>query len=136
MSARIVSAALLLILAGCTPSPADQVIAADCGVQTGMSGDLATDIVGSWRWSWSGSADSGPTSILLDFAADGTATTTDRATGHEKWVYHIVDDEVRMTGVDPGDDLQSLRTIWIFDGTGWNVAANEAYGQSTLEHCD
>jgi hypothetical protein len=100
-----------------------------------MTGDLATDVVGTWKWSWSGTADGGPASRLLEFRADGSARTVGGPAGLEQWAYRIVDSEVWMSGADPSDDLQSLRTLWVFDSAEWNIASNEFYGNSTLEWC-
>lgn len=77
----------------------------------------------------------GPLSLLFEFRPDGTATTVGWESGPEQWSYRIVGDEVWLTGADPGDDLQSLRTTWVFYGGTWSIVVVEPYGDSTLERC-
>lgn len=127
---------LSVVFAACNANPrASLTPDAECGPQVGMTGDLQSDIEGVSRWSWSGAADGGPTSLLIKFRPDQSATTTAALSGPEQWSYRVVDGEVWMSGADPGDDLQSLRTAWVFDDTEWNIASNEFYGDSTLEWC-
>ena len=136
MKTALVVVALTATLAAYSTSSQQALVAdADCGPQAGMTGDLSADIVGTWRSSWTGPADGGPSSRLFEFRADGTATTVGWESGPEQWSYRIVGNEVWMTGADPGDDLQSLRTTWVFDGDAWNIVVVESYGDSTLERC-
>ncbi len=137
MKAVVALLALTLVLAGCSAASPEVLIAnADCGDQTGMSGDLAADVVGMWRWSWTPRDDGDPRTMLLEFRADGSATTIAPEFGYEQWSYRVVDDEVWMSGADPGDDLQSLRTTWAFEGGAWNIVPGEIDGTSTLERCE
>lgn len=130
----IVSMAVL-VLAACSQSAEEQVLSASCGPQTGMSGDLPSDIVGMWRLTWTGSADGGPSQMLITFDPDGNATTLSVNFGTTPWVYHIKSDEVRMTGVGPGVDLQALYSTWRFTSGIWQMSVL-GYGDTTLERCD
>ncbi len=124
-----------LVLAACSPPAEDQVRSASCGPQSGMSGDLSTDIVGVWRLSYTGSADGGPSEMLMEFSQDGTATILSARFGSTPWVYRIVGDEVRMNGNWPGVDLQMFSMVWQFAAGMWQVNA-VGYGDTTLERCD
>ncbi len=136
MKTIFVLVALAVALSACSATSPDALVAeADCGPQTGMTGVLSSDIVGAWRWSWTTSADAAPSKLLFEFRADGTATTIGWGHGPEQWSYRLVDSEVWMSGADPGDDLQSLRTTWVFDGGAWSIAPNEIPGESSLERC-
>lgn len=124
-----------LVLTACSPSAEDQVRSASCGPQSGMSGDLSADIVGVWRLSYTGSADGGPSEMLMEFNQDGTATILSNRFGSTPWVYRIVGDEVRMNGNWPGVDLQMFSMVWQFAAGMWQVNA-VGYGDTTLERCD
>ena len=109
MRIKLILLAFAVMVAGCFEASQQEVVAsADCGPQAGMTGNLAVDIVGMWRWTWTGTADGGPSSRLMEFDNDGTAITTGRKNGHERWSYRIDTGEVIMAGADPGDDLQFL----------------------------
>jgi len=58
----------------------------------------------------------------MEFDNDGTAITTGHKNGPERWSYRVDTSEVTMAGADPGDDLQFLRTAWLFDGIAWDIA--------------
>jgi len=136
MKAILVLVALTMALSACSTTPPETLVAeADCGPQTGMTGDLSSDIVGTWRWYWTGTAEGGPSGRLVEFRSDGTATTIGWEHGPEQWSYRVVGDEVWMSGADPGDDLQSLRTTWVFDDGAWNITRDEFYVDSSLERC-
>ena len=90
---RLVVAAGILVLAGCVgASPQEIVSSADCRPQTGMTGDLSVDVVGAWLRTLTGTADGGPSSLLMQYGDDRKATTTGSSFGLEEWSYRVVED--------------------------------------------
>lgn len=57
MKAIIVVVAFTAALSACSTASQQAIVAdADCGLQVGMTGDLPSDIIETWRSSWTGPA--------------------------------------------------------------------------------
>jgi hypothetical protein len=121
-----------LLTASCTATGVVATTRPDpkCHSQSGMTGDLASDLPGLWRADWTLADNSTSTGLYL-FNSDGTATVTDarQRTSYRTWDI-VAGNEVRLF---TGDSMATQ--IWEFSGEAWRVRV-KGYGSATLERCE